>query len=464
MALEGFDLADLTAGIGEQLQGLFGSAGRAAAGGDESFADTLGRAGFQFRDPLAGLGQLNAALGAHSQARGADTLARLSQLGAWADPFARLGIDPGAVGGYSAARTGSLFDAGNYGWLDARNAKAAEAAAQERAGAAGKPGTVSSTVTESAGAVGDGTGDAETAHWRPLIDEAAAEFGVDADILQAIIGVESQGIPSAGSPAGAMGLGQVMPENFGPGEDPWDPKTNIRVAARVLREKYEANGRDWNLAIRGYHGFGHDGFTSDEEYLGHVQARVNRIKAKPRAGGPAGDLSTAWGGIDAPISQEFGTTDFSTGAGASIYDFGAQFGLDGDQHSGLDIGLAYGSAVYSPVAGTVVIAGGSGVYTDVGGGPDAPGKGELRIRLDNGEELILGHLSAINLAVGQRVTAGQLVGASGDAASPHLHLEWRVRDASTPSGWKIVDPRTRLRHNGPVLPPGHHHGDGHNHG
>jgi murein DD-endopeptidase MepM/ murein hydrolase activator NlpD len=157
-----------------------------------------------------------------------------------------------------------------------------------------------------------------------------------------------------------------------------------------------------------------------------------------RAGGGAtGGLMGVTGGRGT-ISQEFGSTDYSE-ANPDVYSFAVSMGLRAGQHSGIDVGVPRGTQLFSPVAGTVVIAGNSGFYKDNAGGP-----GELRIRLDNGDELILGHDSAINVRVGQRVTPGMLVGLSGGSDGDHVHVEYRIRDSSTPSGWRIIDPRTRL--------------------
>ena len=162
--------------------------------------------------------------------------------------------------------------------------------------------------------------------------------------------------------------------------------------------------------------------------------------ARPGAGGGTspglpGTLSSIWGGIDAPVTQDFGHTPYSA---ENPYNYGDDFGV-GSGHHGLDIGVARGTRLFSPAAGTVIIAGGSGYFRD-----DSGQAGELRIRLDNGDEVILGHVSAINVRVGQRVTAGMFVGLSGTANGDHLHLEWRER-ANTSSGWRAVDPRTKMR-------------------
>jgi len=164
--------------------------------------------------------------------------------------------------------------------------------------------------------------------------------------------------------------------------------------------------------------------------------------ATPQYATSGAGIASMFGGKVPPIMQEFGSTAYSTGEGAGVYDFGTQFGLNGDEHSGLDIAVPRGTQFTMPagLSGTVRIAGGSGFYKTNGG--DAPGRGELRILLDNGYELILGHNDRIDVQVGQRVTAGQLLGLTGSSDGDHLHIEVRVPDRSTPSGWRIVDPRT----------------------
>ncbi len=96
-----------------------------------------------------------------------------------------------------------------------------------------------------------------------------------------------------------------------------------------------------------------------------------------------------------------------------------------------------GTALYSPVAGTVKIAGGVPFYTFYGNGTF--GVGELLIETDNGDEVVLGHLGRIAVVPGQRVRVGEFVGLSGGDNGDHLHLEARSYDART--GLRIVDPR-----------------------
>jgi hypothetical protein len=70
-----------------------------------------------------------------------------------------------------------------------------------------------------------------------LIRKAAAEHGVDASLVRAVIQVESAYQPRARSSKGAVGLMQVMPataRQYGI-TNLWDPATNIRAGVTHLR-------------------------------------------------------------------------------------------------------------------------------------------------------------------------------------------------------------------------------------
>jgi len=155
------------------------------------------------------------------------------------------------------------------------------------------------------------------------------------------------------------------------------------------------------------------------------------------SGGPLGGLSEIWNYLDFPISQEFGRTDFSV-SHASWYSFGLDYGLDGAAHSGLDIAMPAGTLLYSPIDGTVVISGDTPYYTFYGNGE--PNVGELLLQTEDGNQVILGHMSRIAVNTGDRVHIGQFVGLSGGFNGDHVHLE--TREVQPGGGYRIVDPRT----------------------
>lgn len=75
----------------------------------------------------------------------------------------------------------------------------------------------------------------------PLIEATAREFGLDADLLRAIVEVESRFDPGAISPRGAIGLMQVMPSTAAalglvrPEQSLLEPRANLRTGARYLQ-------------------------------------------------------------------------------------------------------------------------------------------------------------------------------------------------------------------------------------
>jgi len=71
--------------------------------------------------------------------------------------------------------------------------------------------------------------------YHEIVRQAAQRYRVEHRLVMAIIASESGGNPDALSPAGAIGLMQLMPETAERlGVDPWDPEQNIDGAVRYL--------------------------------------------------------------------------------------------------------------------------------------------------------------------------------------------------------------------------------------
>lgn len=93
---------------------------------------------------------------------------------------------------------------------------------------------------------------------RALVDSVARAYGLDAQLLLAIIHVESRFNPDAVSPKGAIGLMQVMPataERVGvqePQRTLFDPETNLHAGARYLRLLRQLFGERLELAVAAY--------------------------------------------------------------------------------------------------------------------------------------------------------------------------------------------------------------------
>lgn len=87
------------------------------------------------------------------------------------------------------------------------------------------------------------------------VSEAAQRFGIPEQWIYAVMRTESAGRIGAVSPAGAMGLMQLMPATWARqrarlalGADPFDPRDNIVAGASYLRELYDSYGASGMLA------------------------------------------------------------------------------------------------------------------------------------------------------------------------------------------------------------------------
>lgn len=305
------------------------------------------------------------------------------------------------------------------------------------------------------------------------INAAAAKYGIPANFLAAVIARESTGnwnrdgnryvyLPDRGHYIlPYVGMTDPAVRQFG-----IDPRSlignragQIDVLARNLRRIYDQYG-DWEVVANVHYSGDPTGRSTpgDSWQYGSTQHSTNMIMsfwrqlepgANPKAAGSplggatGGGFDMIFGGQSYPTTQEMGLTNFARQHLGGMYSYATNYGVQG--HAGIDIGTPIGTQLYSPVAGTVITAGGTNYYTDDRYGRGAPGSGELKIKLDNGDELILGHMGRINVQVGQRVQPGQLVGLSGTANGPHVHVEYRqYTPGKTPSGFTAVDPRTAL--------------------
>lgn len=81
------------------------------------------------------------------------------------------------------------------------------------------------------------------------VSEASQRFGIPEAWIMAVMRVESAGDPTIRSPAGAMGLMQVMPSTYatlraqlGLGSNPYDLHDNILAGSAFLREMHDRYG------------------------------------------------------------------------------------------------------------------------------------------------------------------------------------------------------------------------------
>ena len=180
--------------------------------------------------------------------------------------------------------------------------------------------------------------------------------------------------------------------------------------------------------------------------------------SQPRGDGKG--IAAIFGGTIPGIGQPFGPTDFSVNVHPDWYMYSLQYGFTQPGHTGIDYSAELHSKIYSPVSGTVITAGGTCFFQSsdeaetidytkpcpnaTTGHLSIPGSGELGIKLDNGDTLILGHMNKIDVKVGDKVTPNQYVGLSGSSNGAHVHVEYRKPDSSTASGERLIDPASVL--------------------
>lgn len=116
--------------------------------------------------------------------------------------------------------------------------------------------------------------------------EAAKKYNVDPRWLKAIAAGESSWDQNAVSKAGAKGLMQVMPGNFQPGENPFDPRDNIMAGARVFKDGLDWASRnaggDFDEALRYYNGGVRRGSAENRAYPGRIREKYAAMYGAPK--------------------------------------------------------------------------------------------------------------------------------------------------------------------------------------
>jgi murein DD-endopeptidase MepM/ murein hydrolase activator NlpD len=124
-----------------------------------------------------------------------------------------------------------------------------------------------------------------------------------------------------------------------------------------------------------------------------------------------------------PLSRPLSESIITSGFGARLDPFLGRPAI----HPGVDFAALQGSPAHATAAGTVIVAGYNGGYGN-----------EVEIDHGNGITTRYGHLSEIDVQVGQIVSKGAVVGKTGStgrSTGPHLHYEVRVDGAA-------IDPMT----------------------
>lgn len=183
------------------------------------------------------------------------------------------------------------------------------------------------------------------------------------------------------------------------------PQAQPQTAEPTVEEDYTQNSGGPSF-------LNEQGDPEDDVAIAGVETRIRQIEllADPSY------LPVAWA-HRGKINNEFGFR--RNPFGGRSYEF----------HAGMDIDGERGDIVNAPANGVVIKAGWSGGYGNM-------------IEIDHGYGLTTryGHLSKVDVNVGDSVTRGQLlglIGSTGRSTGPHLHYELRLND-------KSINPRLLL--------------------
>jgi hypothetical protein len=265
--------------------------------------------------------------------------------------------------------------------------------------------------------------------YRDLIQRSAELTGADPAIIAALMEVEGSGETSV-SPAGAMGLMQLMPDKLGPGDDPFDPRVNVLRAAqhiRALQERWKmpelvAAAYFGALSAQGSVTGASDGNVTGFQYVELFRAAYQRyseglVKLPVWLVSPLGDINLSSDMI------KFGFLgNYNQGLALAIR---GQHGVEryGTSHLALDLQVpghpdgGRGRPVVAPFDGRVIrtadaIGGPFGIWLE-------SEKLNLRARLMHMDGLVKGIETGVQVKAGQQLG---ILGGQGTEDFPHLHL------------------------------------------
>jgi Rod binding domain-containing protein len=126
--------------------------------------------------------------------------------------------------------------------------------------------------------------------WQSIIDEASKQYGVDKDLISAVIAQESGGNQYAVSPRGAKGLMQLMDttaQDLGVSAV-FQPRQNILGGTKYLRQLLDKFNGNETLALASYNAGpaavekfnGVPPYDETQQYVGNVLTFKNRFAAE----------------------------------------------------------------------------------------------------------------------------------------------------------------------------------------
>lgn len=295
---------------------------------------------------------------------------------------------------------------------------------QIKSGAVQKTGVVSTGDVN----VSSGGGGSYTGKYANEINKASRTYGIDPNLIAAVIQAESSFNNNVRSHAGAQGLMQLMPgtAKYLGVKDVWNPEQNIMGGTKYLAEQLKAFGGDINKALAAYNAGpgnvrkygGIPPFKETQNYVKKITSSLGQISTATSKASTGMQNMSKYYLDNFRISSKFGKRN--TGIpGAST------------NHKGTDFAAPSGTSIKSLRDGKVIAS----YYHNAQGHV-------VQVMQDDGVVAHYQHMQRKSpVGIGSTVKAGQeigKVGATGVASGAHLHLEIK-RDGTH------IDPETYLK-------------------
>lgn len=293
------------------------------------------------------------------------------------------------------------------------------------------------------------------------LESAAADSGFSVELLAAQIDAESSWDPQAGSPRGAQGLSQFMPETwreYGDGGDPFDPYDSIAAQGRYMGSLIEqidhlaTSERELaELALAAYNAGpgavldagGIPEIAETQNYVRDIMAAAQSnysSDCRPIGGHEIGDLGSAEWTHPLPGGR------LTSGFGWRGCFAGVECNERVANHGGLDFSTGGGATVVAPFDIQIT-------QTSVN-----QYQGEFvmgRMTADPSLVVQFHHCQSgsTTVAVGDTVAVGTPLcteGSTGNSQAPHLHFQLNTADApdDRPTYEHAVDPQPLLLEKG----------------